>query len=66
MVRRGDFYEDDESIEKLELAFERGRPAVSESAFGEPMQGWNTTLSVPDMRLGAWSRLGETQAAVTH
>lgn len=65
MAERGDFYEDDEPIEMLELAFERGRHVVSELTSGNPSNHWNVTIPFPEIRPAQWSRLGDTQAAVT-
>lgn len=64
MARQGNFYEDDEPLDKLEAAFERGRKTVSTATVGELKQGWNTTISLPEGEPSDWSRLGDTQAAV--
>jgi hypothetical protein len=40
MARRGDFYEDDEPVEKLVAAFEQGQRVVT----APPGEGWGRTL----------------------
>lgn len=62
MARRGYFYEDDEPIEKLEAAFERGQQVVSASRAVE--QGWNARIVLTGVQPTPPEQLGSTRAAV--
>ena len=63
MARRGEFYEDDEPIEKLEAAFERGTKAVSVPS-ADQARGWNTYIMVTGVKTTPPAGLGKTRAAV--
>ncbi len=65
MVKRGDFYEDDEPIEKLEAAFEQGHKVTSEQRGGNS-RGWNARIVVTGLQLPRTINFGNTRAASIH
>lgn len=65
MAKRGDFYEEDEPIEKLTAAYEHGRPFVT----APPVQaGWGQTqyVEVPVPPASSLLNRGDTWAALSH
>jgi hypothetical protein len=63
MARRGTFYEDDEPVERLEAAYERGAKVVSETQ-SKVSRGWNSVITLKGVKPTSPKTIGKTRAAL--